>query len=118
MLGIGRRSELVEQYSHALTLQGEYDELLRRVFTISQEGIIQLGAARSKEKHDDLSRLVDWTLFVDYVMEGFIEYYVRLLANSSNVRLEWQLTGTNRDQFVQPAIKSYLKHSGVNTCER
>ena len=94
-------------------VSGDYLDLLPRLFPKASDGHISFGWAKSTEPVPDLARLADWTAFRDYIMEGFVFYFVRVRALPSGLALEVRLTGSNRDGYVAPSIRQYLRWAEV-----
>lgn len=94
-------------------LNGSHDDLLSRLFEIGEDGRAFIGAARSSDVVGKLDALDKWTLFADYLMEGFVPYNLRLLRTDDGSVLEIKLAGTNRDQYVPSAVRGYIHLAGL-----
>jgi hypothetical protein len=94
-------------------VSGEYHNLLAILFPPAPEGRVSFGWATSTEPIPDLVRLADWTPFRDYIMEGFVFYSVRARAMPSGLSLEVRLKGSNRDRYVAPSVKDYIRWAGL-----
>jgi hypothetical protein len=91
----------------------DYDDVLSRLFKIGDDGRVLIGTARSRESLGNLSGLEDWTLFSDYIMEGFVTYFLRLVRTADGCVLEVRFTGTNRDRDIPFAVRDYIKWAGI-----
>jgi hypothetical protein len=96
-----------------LTLKDNYDEVRSRLLTVTEDGRVTIGTAMSRDPLETFDGLEEWTLFSDYVMEGFVTYYLRLLRKGSGAVVELRLAGTNRDRYIPSAIKHYLNSAGL-----
>lgn len=50
----------------------------------------------------------------DYVMEGFVSYFVRAKRQDSGLLISIRKTGSNRDQHLDWAIEHYIKSQGCS----
>lgn len=91
----------------------DYDDVLSRLFKTEDDGKVMIGTARSREPMPDVRDLQEWTLFTDYIMEGFVTYYLRLLRKPKGCVLEVRFTGTNRDRNIPFAVRDYIKWAGI-----
>lgn len=94
-------------------VHGEYGDLLARLFAPTDDGRITFGWATSAGQVPEAASLAEWTLFRDYIMEGFVFYSIRARAVPTGLALEVRLTGSNRDQYVGPTVRQYLKWAGL-----
>jgi hypothetical protein len=95
------------------TITDDYDDVLSRLFTIEDDGRVMIGTARSRQSLGDVADLQEWTLFTDYIMEGFVTYYLRLVKKPDECVLEVRFTGTNRDQYIPCGIRDYIRWAGI-----
>ncbi len=91
----------------------DYHEVLSRLFTIGEDKRVLIGTARSRESLGKLDGLGEWTLFSDYIMEGFVTYFLRLVRTVDGCDLEVRFTGTNRDRYIPYAVRNYIKWAGI-----
>lgn len=98
----------------ASLLDGEYPERLAGLFRRAGDGYVSLGMAHTAEPLGALEHLAEWTCFRDYLMEGFVSFFIRTRNAAPGLILEVRFSGTNRDQYVIPALKHYLRSAGIN----
>ena len=98
-------------------LSDHHDEVLSRLFEIGEDGRASIGTAKSREIVGKLNLLDEFTLFTDYLMEGFVSYYLRLSRTDDGSVLEVRFTGTNRDQYIPSAIRGYIRWAGVKAVQ-
>ncbi|MBI1248260.1 hypothetical protein GC197_10540 [bacterium] len=91
----------------------DYDNILNQLFQVGDDGRIEIGWAKSREAVGTLDGLQESTLFSDYIMEGFVTYYLRLVRTADGCVLEVRLTGTNRDQYIPFTVRDYIKWAGI-----
>lgn len=96
-----------------LLIRGEYEDICNRLFQVGTDGRMMFGPAFSKESNANLGHLSDWTEFTDYIMEGFISYFLRVRKSSDGLVLDIKLTGSNRDRYVSPSVKAYIRWAGL-----
>jgi hypothetical protein len=95
-----------------LIIAGKFTDVLHGLFRLEADGHVRFGPARSCDPLASLDTLEGWQLFDDYVMEGFVRYKVRALPHPRGLRLDVQLTGTDRDRFVLAFIRDYIRWAG------
>lgn len=98
-------------------LSDYHDDVLSRLFEIGEDGRASIGTAKRREIVGTLDLLEEFTLFTDYLMEGFVSYYLRLSRTDDGSVLEVRFTGTNRDQFIPSAIRGYIKWAGMKAVQ-
>src|SRR5262245_39424636 len=94
-------------------LTDDYDDVLSRLFEIGDDGRVVIGTARSHESLGKLDGMEEWTLFSDYIMEGFVTYFLRLVRSVDGCVLEIRFNGTNRDRDIPFAVRDYIKWAGI-----
>jgi hypothetical protein len=95
-----------------MIVAGKFTEVLQGLFRLEQDGHVRFGPARSCDPLASLEALSDWRMFEDYVMEGFVRYALRARPHAQGLRLDVQFTGTNRDRFVGPFVRDYVRWAG------
>jgi hypothetical protein len=88
---------------------------LETLFTTDDDRRLCIGwSAQSRQRDmtltDVQSRDVE---FVDYVMEGFVPYHVNAVVCDHTLTLTISLHGSNRDEYVEPQIRHYLRQAGM-----
>jgi hypothetical protein len=95
------------------SIQGEYNDVLQRLFRLNLNGKVSFGTGKSEQQVLDLEQLEDWTVFRDYIQEGFVTYSLRTCRSEAGLVLEVRLHGTNRDSYVTAAMKRYIRQAGA-----
>jgi hypothetical protein len=93
-------------------VRGEYRDLMRRLFR-HEGGRVRLGTALSLEPVTDLDRLAEWTEFGDCILEGVVNYSLRVREVPDGLALAVRFKGMNRDNYVAPALRSYIRWEGL-----
>ncbi|MGL4420860.1 MAG: hypothetical protein ACRCZF_09370 [Gemmataceae bacterium] len=93
---------------------GQYPELLARLFPMAADGHLEFGSARSAVPVAGAASVAEWVEFSDYIMEGFVRYTLRAVPSAAGLRLDVRLSGTNRDQYVGPSMRSYIGWAGLS----
>lgn len=103
--------------SMKFVLNDQPNDVLSRLFKIGEDGRVSIGTAKSSEIVGKLDVLDEFTLFTDYLMEGFVSYYLRFSRTDDGTVLEVRFTETNRDQYIPTAIKGYIKLAGIKAVQ-
>ena len=85
-------------------LSDHHDDVLGRLFKFGEDGRASIGTAKSHEVVGKLALLDEWTLFTDYLMEGFVSYYLRLSGTDDVSVLEVRFTGNDQASNVVISI--------------
>ncbi|MDA0807854.1 MAG: hypothetical protein O3B68_07640 [Planctomycetota bacterium] len=88
---------------------------LESLFSTTEDGQLQFGwSARSRRRGVTAAELQSCDVeFVDYIMEGFVPYHVKVSLSGDTLTLTMSLHGTNRDEYVEPQIRHYLRQAGL-----
>lgn len=87
-------------------IAGSSDDLLRKLFPEDLRGGVLFGpTAYSAATRADLG---DWASFRDYLMEGFINYDLRVLSDDSGIVIQIRPSGSNRDKYLRSHIRWIL----------
>ncbi len=79
------------------------------------EDRLEFGWDAKSVKNCNLERLNDWVVFSDYVMEGFVQYELRMDEDGDATQLGLRLKGTNRDEYIPSHIRFHLKQAGIDS---
>ena len=101
------------------SIAGDFDTTADALFGTDEKGHLNFGWTGKSAAPSSIHQLcVTPVEFRDYIMEGSLAYRVLLKRVESGAVLEVTLTGTNRDQYVQPQIRHYIGQAGLQiTCE-
>jgi hypothetical protein len=95
-------------------VSSEHDPLTE-LFLQEENGKLAFGLyGESKEcvtPHDVLVREIQ---IRDYVMEGFITYFVKAERSDKGLLISIRKTGSNRDQHLDWAIERYIENQGFS----
>jgi hypothetical protein len=100
----------------AFQIDGDADRLLVSLCPIDDKGRITFGFdghTQMPATQDQL--LAGWVLMIDYIMEGFVTYYLSAERTGDGLRLLVRKTGTNRDKWIDSSIAHYLKSLGLTS---
>jgi hypothetical protein len=84
-------------------LPGDPAAVTSKVFHFNPEGrVVQFGAWSSRPKAGavTLQDLHDWTRFVDYIMEGVVQYDLRIAEREDSLLIQLRKLGMNRDPHI------------------
>ena len=98
-----------------LLVVGQYEELLRKIFRCDANGHIEFGMAHSIGPANGIEALVNRIEFRDYIMEGFVKYFLRVVPVANGLQLEIELTGMNRDKYVLSGVQAYISWAGLSS---
>lgn len=97
-------------------LPGQPAAVASKVFRFDAEGrVVQLGAwsSRPKDGAITLRDLQDWTRFLDYIMEGAVQYDLRIAEREESLVIQVRKLGMNRDAHVDGFIEWSFKQLHV-----
>lgn len=92
-------------------------ELVQRLLAKNLDGTWSMGTARTSDPRAPMAIVQDWIPLTDYLMEGFVQFSVRILLSPNSQILEALFSGTNRDRYLNRHITSTLKALGIPACE-
>lgn len=52
--------------------------------------------------------------FMDYLMEGFLAFHMKVVVQGDSLAITIELHGTNRDRYLQPHVAHCLKQAGFS----
>lgn len=93
---------------------GNFAYLIHRLFPHDVDGHLTFGWARTAHPVTGSSALGEWVEFRDYIMEGHVRYWLRVVPTPAGLRLEVRLVGTNRDQYIRPSLQDYIRWAGLS----
>ena len=96
------------------SVEGDCHTALARLFEAGHDGHPRFGWSGHSLRpagHDDL--LAGPVRFRDYIMEGFLAYNVQAEDLSPGCRLSIRGEGSNRDQFIRPQVRHYIRAAGL-----
>ncbi|MEK6236015.1 MAG: hypothetical protein N2C14_15020, partial [Planctomycetales bacterium] len=95
-------------------IASDFDVILAALFRPEKSGRLALGwIGRSIHPTTSADLLVAAVDFRDNVMEGFVKFRVQIKREAPGMILVIETTGTNRDQYVPPQIRSYIQQAGL-----
>jgi hypothetical protein len=100
-----------------IVVAGNFTEVLPGLFRLDDERHLRFGPARSRNPVQTLDALSNWCMFDDHIMEGGVRYALRARPHAEGLTLEIQLTGTNRDHFIPPFVRDYIRWAGFSCRE-
>jgi hypothetical protein len=109
---MGEQDAVEDRAEAGWIVAGDFADVLRRLFQLDPERHLRFGPARSQCPAASLDALSRWCVFDDYVMEGTVRYGLRARSHPGGLLLEVQLTGMQRDRFVVPFVRDYIKWAG------
>lgn|SRR5579871_6391301 len=95
-----------------LIVAGKFADVLQGLFQHGEDGYLHFGSARSREPSASSEAVTSWCMFEDCIMEGHVRYALRASPHGRGLKLEVQLTGSNRDRFVRDFVRNYVEWAG------
>jgi hypothetical protein len=96
-------------------IPGHPEMAAAKVFRVDAEGrVVQFGVWSSRPKAEvvTLQDLHDWTRFLDYIMEGGVQYDLRIAEREHSLLIQVRKIGMNRDRYVDGFIEWSIKQLG------
>lgn len=102
--------------SYLITSNGDP---LHDLFQLTESGLLSFGlSGQSKLQATPEDILVREVEIRDYVMEGFITYFVSAKRQGASLLLSIRKTGGNRDQHLSWAIEHHIHSQGCTATQR
>ncbi len=95
-------------------IKGDFQTIVTKLFDIDENGYIRFGYASQSLQTTEMESFLGGLRveFRDYIMEGFVNYYLKIERIDLGMLLWVEKKGMNRDKYIISAIKHYLKHEG------
>ena len=95
-------------------IAGDPDALLATLCPIDESGHLLFGFSGHSRTASDHGRLLAGPVeIIDYLMEGFVPYFLSAERTSDGLRLHVRKTGTNRDEAVDWFVEKYVTSKGL-----
>ena len=97
-----------------LTIKGDHKKIQSALFSCDDNGHIKFGWTGRSSKADSIDALVSNSQmeFTDYIMEGGVKYLLEVQVIDGGLLISIEEIGTNRDEFILPQIRQYIKAAG------
>lgn len=103
--------------TETVVIRAESEQQLVELETlfITEDRQLRLGwSSRSRRRDVTLTDLQSGDVeFIDYVMEGFVPYHINASVRGHTLTLTISLHGSNRDEYIEPQIRHYLRQAGL-----
>ncbi|MES9942504.1 MAG: hypothetical protein ABW104_20880 [Candidatus Thiodiazotropha sp. 6PLUC2] len=94
-------------------IDGNPNELLESIIEVNPEGELKLGLTGICMETATIEDLFEReVLFRDYLMEGFVKFYLKATVRPNGLELFVKGTGGNREQYLGAHFKFMFKQVG------